>query len=127
MMMSKLIIIYIASLVIPGVLITLAVFRPLATDEDHSEALQAQLLEREDRWVIDLHISNHEAQDIDYTTNVLVDGELCTESFRLRPGGLGKCSYHISRDNLGQECIVCVAVHKDGEATPFEQVTYHLE
>lgn len=127
MMTSKLIIIYIASLVILGVLITLAVFQPMVTDEDHSEALQAHLLEREDRWVIELHISNHEAQDTTYTINVLVDGELCTESFRLRPEGLGKCSYHISRDNLGQATLVSIAIHKDGEATPFEQVTYHLE
>ncbi len=126
-MTSKLIIIYIASLVILGVLITLAVFQPMVTDGDQSEALQAHLLEREDRWVIELHISNHEAQDTDYTTNVLVDGELCTESFRLRPGGLGKCSYHISRDNLGQATIVSVDVYKDGEATPFEQVNYHLK
>jgi len=118
---------YIASLVILGVFIAFAVFQPMVTDEDHNEALQAHLLEREDRWVIELCIFNHEAQDTDYTINVLISGELCTESFRLRPGGLGKCSYHISRDNLGQACIVCVDVYKDGEATPFEQVTYHLE
>jgi len=127
MKMSKLIIIYIASLIILGLLIAVTVFKPMATGEEYSEVQRAQLLEREDRWIIELHIFNPEAQDTDYTINVLVDEELCTESIQLKPGGLFKYNHHISRDNLDQAIKVLVAVHKDGEATPFEQTTYYLE
>ncbi len=125
--MSKLKIIYIVSLVILGVLIVLTVFRPMATGGEYSVVQRAHFLEREDRWIIELHIFNHEAQDTDYTINVVVDEELCTESIRLRPGALGKLSYHISRDKVDREREVSVAVYKDGEATPFEQATYYLK
>jgi hypothetical protein len=125
--MSRLKIVYILSLVILGVLITFTVFiRPVVMGGEYSEVQQAQLLEREDQWIIELHIFNHEAEETNYTINVLVDEELCTESIRLRPGELFKYIHHISRDKL-EERDVSVAVYKEGEATPFEQVTYYLK
>ena len=99
----------------------------MVTGEEYSEVLRAQLLEREDRWIIELHIFNHEAQDTNYTINVLFDEELCTESIGIRPGGLFKYSHHISRDRINQGKEVSVAVYKEDEATPFEQATYYLE
>ena len=122
--MSRLKIIYILSLVILGVLIAFTVFKPMAVGGEYSEVQQAQLLEREDQWIIELHIFNHEAQDTNYTINVLVDEELSTESIRLRPGELFKYIHHISRD---KERAVSVAVYKEGEATPFEEATYYLK
>jgi hypothetical protein len=125
-MKIKLRVAYIASLVILGVLIAVTVFQPMATGSEYRQVQRAQLLEREDRWIIELHIFNHEAQDTNYTINVLVDEELCTESIQLKQGELFKYSHHISRDKLDQAIKVLVAVHKDGEATPFEQVNYSL-
>jgi hypothetical protein len=90
---------------------------------EYSEVQRAQLLEREDQWIIELHIFNHEAQDTNYTINVLVDEELCTESIRLKPGELFKYIHHIYRD---REREVSVAIYKEGEATPFEEATYYL-
>lgn len=126
-MKIKLRIVYIISLVILGVLITFAVFQPMAIGGEYSQVQRAQLLEREDRWVIELHIFNREAQDTNYTINVLVDEELCTESIQLKQGELFKYSHHISRDKFEQTSEVSVAVYKEGESTPFEQVTYYLE
>jgi len=124
--MSKLKIIYIASLVILGVLVAFIVFRPMVAGGEYSTVQQAHLLEREDRWIIELHLFNHEAQDTNYTINVLADEELCTESIQLRPGELFKYIHHISRDNL-TEREVSVAIYKEGEATPVEEVTYYLK
>jgi len=74
----------------------------------------------------ELHIFSHEAQDTNYTINVLVNEELSSESIRLRPGELFKYIHHISRDSL-TEGEVSVTVYKEGEATPLEEVTYYLK
>ena len=120
-------VVYLASLIILGVLVTVTVFGPMATGGEYSMVQRAHFLEREDRWVIELHIFNHEAEDTNYTITVLLDDELSTESFWLRQGGLGKCSYHISRDNVNQGKEVLVAVYKEGEATPIDEAIYYLE
>ena len=120
-------VVYLASLVILGVLITFTVFRPMATGGEYSMVQRAHFLEREDRWVIELHIFNCEAEDTTYIITVLIDEVLCTESFRLRQGGLGKYSHHISRDNVNQGKEVSVTVYKEGEATPIDESTYYLE
>ena len=120
-------VVYLASLIILGVLVTFTVFRPMATGSEYSMVQRAHFLEREDRWVIELHIFNHEAEDTNYTITVLLDDELSTDIFWLRQGGLGKCSYHISRDYPGQGKEVSVAVYKEGEATPIDESTYYLE
>ena len=124
--MSRLRIIYILSLVILGVLIAFTVFRPMALGGEYSEVQRAQLLEREDQWIIELHIFSHEAKDTNYTINVLVDEELCTESIRLRPGELFKYIHHIYRDKLNER-EVSVTVYKGGQDSPFEEATYYLK
>ena len=63
----------------------------------------------------------------DYTINVLVDEELYTECVRVRTGDLFKYIQHIFRNKEGdKEREVSVVVYKDGEATPLEELTYHL-
>ena len=124
--MSKLRIAYILSLVILGVLIAFTVFRPVALGGEYSELQRAQLLEREDQWIIELHLFSHEAKDTNYTINVLVDEELCTVSIQLRPGELFKYIHHISRGKT-KEREVSVTVYKEGEDSAFEEATYHLK
>ncbi len=124
--MPRLRIVYILSLVILGVLIAFTVFQPMTVGGEYSEVQRAQLLEREDQWIIELHIFNHEAQDTNYTINVLVDEELSTESIRLRPGELFKYIHHISRDKR-KEREVFVVVYKEGQDSPFEEATYYLK
>jgi len=120
-------VVYLASLIILGVLITFTVFRPMATGSEYSMVQRSHFLEREDRWVIELHIFNREAQDTNYNINVLFDDELCTQSIHLMPEGLFKYSHHISRDSINQGKEVSVAVYKEGEATPIDESTYYLE
>ena len=124
--MSKLRIFYILSLVILGVLLAFTVFRPMATGEEYSQVLRQQLLERDDQWVIELHILNHEGQDTKYTINVVADEVLCTDTIPIRSGRVFKYIVHIYKDKLGKG-KVSLTICKEGEDTPFEQTTYYLK
>jgi len=123
--MSKFRIIYIASLVILGILAALAVFRPMATGVEHSEVQQAQLLEKENQWIIEFDIINREGKDTSYTIIVATDGKQYTESVLIRDGGMFTYTHHFYPDRLTKN-EVSFAVYKDGETTPIEQAIYFL-
>jgi len=121
----KLRLIYIASLVILVVLIAFTVFRPMATSGEYSEVQRAQLLEREDQWIIEFDIINREEKDMSYTIKVAADGEQYTESVLIRGGGTFTYIHHFYLDRLTNN-EVSFAVYKEGESTPIEQATYFL-
>ena len=123
--MPKLRIIYIVSLVILGVLVAFTVFRPMATGEEYSEVQRAQLLEREDQWIIEFDIINQEGKDTSYTIKVLTDGKLYTESVLIKDEGMFTYIHHFYPDRLTNN-EVRFAVYKEGESTPVEQATYFL-
>ena len=117
--------IYIASLVILGVLIAFTVFRPMVTGGEYSEVQRAQLLEREDQWISQFDIINREGKDMSYTIKVLVDGQQYTETVLIRDEGIFTYIHHFYSDRLtGDE--VSFAVYKEGESSPIEQATYFL-
>jgi len=121
----KLTIIYIASLVILGVLIAFTVFRPMVTGGDYSQVQRAHLLEREDQWIIEFDIINREGKDMSYTIEVLADGKLYTESVLIRDGRVFTYIHHFYPDKLTKK-EVSFAVYKEGESTPVEQATYFI-
>ena len=123
--MPKLRIVYILSLLILGVLVIFTVFRPMALGKEYSEVQRAQLLERADRWVIELHLVNHQENGVTYTINVLVGDELCTESIWLGQGELFKYNHHIPCDGCEAK-NVSVTIYEPGDDTPLEQITYYL-
>ena len=124
--MPKLRIIYIVSLVILGVLVAFTVFRPMATGEEYSEVQRAQLLQREDQWIIEFDILNREGKDTSYTIRVLADGKQYTESVLVRDGGAFTYIHHFYPERLTKR-EVSFAVYKEGESTPIEQATYFLK
>ena len=124
--MPKLGIIYIISLVILGVLIASIVFRPMAAGEEYSEVQRAQLLERDDQWIIEFDIINREGKDTGYTIIVLADGKQYTESVLIRNGGMFTYIHHFYPEQLTRN-EVSFAVYKEGESTPIEQATYSLK
>ncbi len=123
--MSKLRAFYIISLMILGVLLVLTVFRPMASGSDYSEVQRAQLLEREDQWIIEFDIINREGEDVSYTIKVLTGEKLYTESVLIRDGGMFTYIHHFYPDRLTNN-EVSFAVYKEGESTPIEQATYFL-
>jgi len=124
--MPKLRIIYIVSLVILGVLVAFTVFRPMATGEEYSEVQRAQLLEREDQWIIEFDIINREGKDMSYTIKVVSDGKSYTESILVRDGGMFTYIHHFYPERLTKK-EVSFAVYREGESTPIEQATYYLK
>ena len=124
--MSKLKIIYIVSLVILAVLIVFTVFQPMATGSEYSEVQKEQLLETKSEWIIQFDIINCEGRDTRYTINVTVGDKLYTDSILLRDGAKFSYIQHIRRDII-IDGDVSFTIYKEGEATPFEQATYHLK
>jgi len=124
--MSRFKIIYILSLVILGLLIAFAVFRPMTVGEEYSEVQRAQLLEREDQWIIELDLINHEGRDQNYTVTMVVDGEQYNTSVLIPSGRMFTYIHHIYSDSV-TEGDVRFAIYKEGEATPFEESTYYLK
>ncbi len=124
--MSKLRIFYIFSLVILGVLVAVTVFHPTAGGATYSQVQGEQLLEKDDQWIIEFHILNNEGQDTNYTINALVDGDLCTDTIPIKSGRVFKYILHIYKNKL-DEGKVSLAIHKEGEETPFEQTNYYLK
>ncbi len=123
--MLKLRIIYIASLIILGVLIVFAVLRPMSTGREYSEVQQAQLLEKEDQWIIEFNIINREGKDANYTIKVLTDGKQYTQSVLIKDGRMFTYIHHFYPERLTNN-EVSFAVYKEGESTPIEQATYFL-
>jgi hypothetical protein len=123
--MSKLRLFYIASLVILGVLLVFAVFRPLATGSEYSEVQREQLLQTENGYIIQFAIINHEGDDGQYTINVSFDNYQFSQDVLIPDGEMFIYAHHIHKDQITEE-NVNLAIYKEGEPTPFEQVTYYL-
>lgn len=115
--------IYITSLVMLGILIAFTVFRPMAIGEGYSEVQRAQLLEKEDQWIIELDIINQEGKDTNYAIEVLVDGKQYNESVLIKDEMAFTYIHHFYPDSL-TEGEVSFAVYKEGESAPIEQATY---
>ena len=124
--MSRLKIVFILSLVILGVLIAFTVFQPMATGSEYSEVQRAQLLEREDQWIIEFRIFNREGRDQNYTITVVVDGKQYKESVLIQDRRIFTYIHHFYRGRLTNN-EVKFTVYKEGEATPLEEVTYYLQ
>ena len=122
--MSKLRIFYIVSLVILGVLV-FNLLRPMATGGNYSEVSREHLLRTEDKYIVEFNIMNHEGEDKSYTINVLIDGKLYSEDVLILDGKLFTYSHHIYPDRI-TEGNVRFAIYKEGEAVPFEEITYYL-
>ena len=124
--MSRLRIVYIVSLVVLAVLIAFTVFRPMATSGKYSDIQREQLLQTESEWIIQFDIINHEGRDQNYIINILVSEKSYTDDVLIRDGAKFGYIYHF-RPDLETGGDVRFAIYREGEATPFEQVTYHLK
>jgi len=124
--MPKLRIFFIISLLILGALIAVVVFRPMLSGEESSEVQRAQLLEKEEQWILEFDIINKEGEDKNYTINVLVDGDLYSESVSIPDERTFTYIHHIYRDKI-TEGNLSFTVYREGESTPVEQATYYLK
>jgi hypothetical protein len=124
--MSRLRVLYVVSLVILGVLVGLAVFRPLVTGREYSAVARESVLQEEDQWIIQFDIINQEEKDMNYNLVWSSGGETYTESVLVGKGRIYSHIRHIYLDTV-KEGKVNLTIYKEGEATPFEQLTYYLK
>ena len=98
----------------------------MVTGEKYSEVSREQLLQTEDEWIIEFNIMNHEGEDKRYTINVLIDSELYSKEILVQDGRKFTYIHHIYPDQLTDR-NVSFTVYKEGEDSPFEQITYYID
>ncbi len=124
--MKKLKILYILSMVVLGLLVALAVFRPLVSGGQYTEVQKQSLMRREDDWLIEFDVVNHEGKDVTYNIAVVVDGQLSTSTVLVRNEKAftyikGVTPAMVTAGN------VSITVSKQGDSAPIEATTYHLK
>ncbi len=124
--MSKYRVVYIVSLLLLGMLIVFTIFRPMAVGEKYSEVQREHLLQTEDKWIIEFDIINREGRDQNYTITAVLDGKAYYEDVLIREGRMFTYIRHIYPDQL-TERKVSFTIYKEGEETPFEQITYYID
>ncbi|MFC1926482.1 hypothetical protein ACFLWV_01885 [Chloroflexota bacterium] len=122
--MSRARIVYVVLLVVLGALVGLAVWGPLGGGE-YTEVQRVQLLEREDEWIIQFDIINHEGKEQGYTINVEVGGTTRSEDVLIPDGRKYSYISHIRPETLDNGDI-SFYLYREDEADPFKQLTYHL-
>ncbi len=119
-------IIYIISLVVLGILVSLALVRPAATSEQYSEVSKGHLLKTDEGYIIAFDIMNHESAETSYTIKVALDDYRYSEDVSILDGRMFTYVHHIYPEKL-TEGNVNLSIYKLGQATPFEQVDYYLK
>jgi len=123
--MSRLRIFYIASMVLLGVLIAFVIFRPMAAGEEYSEVSREHLLHKDSMYVVEFDIVNQEGEPRSYTINVVIDDYQYSEEILIPDGGVYTYMHDVYPDRL-TEGNISFAIYKEGESTPFEEITYYL-
>lgn len=124
--MSKYRLVYVFSLLLLGTLVVFTIFRPIAFGEKYSEVSREHLLKTENEQIIEFDIMNREGEAKKYTFNVLMNGELYSEDALIPDGGTYTHIHHIYPDQLTDRNVI-FTVYKEGEDTPFEQITYYID
>jgi hypothetical protein len=124
--MSRLKVVFVISVVILGVLIGSVMLSPVTARVKYSEIQQEQLLKTDTEWIVEFKILNHEGDKKKYTITQLADGKSDKTEVTILEGRKFTYIYHVYPEQLADK-VVTFAIYKEGEPTPFEQITYHIE
>ena len=127
--MSWLRLLYIGSI---AAVALLAMFAPLSTWVGGNRASQAeaavrklQLLERDDRWILQLELHNADREPGTFTIGVDVDGRAERSDFDVEAGGDITFIHHVYRNSVGEGRLT-LTIERAGTPAPVERVTYYL-
>jgi len=123
--MTKLRIVYIASLVILGVLVALIVFRPMVSGEQFNTVCRESVIETEDEWIIEYDILNRTGKNTTYVINWSTGDKTYSQRVLVRDGRQITCIQHFHPQTV-KEGKVHFTIYEEGEATPFEECTYYI-
>ena len=124
--MLKLRIIFVASLLILGVLLVFTVFRPMASGQKFETLIRESVIQGEDEWIIQIKITNEEGEDTDYTMEWSTGGEIYNSKNVPIKNGRGFINIHHVYPETVKEGEIHLTIYKDGEPAPFEQTTYYV-
>ena len=97
----------------------------IPSGQDDTESNKAQIIEEEERWILQYDIINNEDKDINYTIYVTIDGVVYTDSTVVKQGKTYTYIHHIYPQQL-TEGKVTFALYEENKAEPIEQATYYL-
>ena len=124
--MSKLRIIFVASLLVLGVLLTFTLFRPIALGPKFETLTRESVIQGEDEWIIQIDIINKESEDTNYIINWSAGGETYYSERVSLKRDRGFTNIHHVYPKTVKEGEVQLTIYKEGEPTPFEQSTYYV-
>jgi len=124
--MSKLRIIFVASLLILGVLLAFTLFRPITVGQKLETLIRESVIQEEDEWVIQINIINKEGEVADYTIEWSTGGEIYnSKNVSIKNGRTFTNIHHVYPETV-REGEINLTIYKEGESTPFEQSTYYV-
>ncbi|MFC1992420.1 hypothetical protein ACFLV3_01230 [Chloroflexota bacterium] len=124
--MSKLRIIFIASLTVLIAILAITLFRPIIQDEAYSELTRESIIKKKDEWIIQFDIFNREGKDIDYTIIWYTGDQIYRSStMTVGNGRIGIYIHHFYPHTV-EEGQLKLEIYKEGDSTPFEQSVYHV-
>jgi len=124
--MSKLRLAFLASLVILGILVVLGLSGPLTSLEKFSTICRESAIKDEEnnQWIIQFDIMNKGGKDTNYLIEFSTGGEVYySEPVLVKDGGKFTIVHHVYPETA-KEGKINLAIYKEGESTPFEQITY---
>ena len=89
--MSRLKIIYIASLILLGLMVSLTVFKPLVKGAHYNDVQQESLIKNDQEWVLQFSLINNDTGAETYQVNVDKDGQLYQDEVTV--AGQGEYTY----------------------------------
>ncbi len=124
--MSKPRIIFVASLLVLGVLLTFTLFRPITVGQKFETLTRESVIQGEDEWIIQINLINNEGEVTDYTIEWSTGGEIYnSKNVSIKNGRTFTNIHHVYPETV-REGEIHLTICKEGEPTPFEQSTYHI-
>jgi len=119
---------YLASFVILGVLVVLALSGPLTSIEKFSTICRESAIKDKEnnQWIIQFDIMNKEGKDTSYLIELSTGGEVYySQPVLVRDGGQFTIVHHVYPETA-KEGKINLKLYKEGEDTPFEDLTYGI-
>jgi hypothetical protein len=122
----KLKIIYIASLILLGLMVLSTVFKPLAKGAHYNDVQRESLIKNEQELVLQFSLINSDAGAVTYQIDVDKDGQLYRDEEAV--AGQGEYTYiqHFQRQK-GKDRNLDVAVYSKGNIQPDERLHCNLQ
>jgi len=123
---SRLKIIYIASLILLGLLVSLTVFKPLAKGAHYNDVQHESLIKNDQEWVLQFNLINDNTSAKTYQVSVDKDGEVYQDQVTV--AGESEYTYiqHFLRQP-GKDHTLDAAIYPQGSNQPIERLHYNLE